>query len=329
MQFSKNYKDKLFSVNSTNFEQFALELFNYQAKYTPVYRDFINYLNIDIENIEFSQIPFIPIEFFKNHEIICDNLSAEKVFESSGTSGITTSKHYFHDVSFYLENCREIFTNFYGDIREYAVFALLPSYIERGTSSLTSMVSDFIEKSESSFSGFYLNNYQELISNIKEALTKGEKVLLIGVTFALLDLAELYPTDLSSIIMMETGGMKGRRDEMTRDEVHTVLRDSFNLNLIHSEYGMTELSSQAYSSGNGVFETPPWMKVRLREMNDPLSSVSFRKSGAIDVIDLANVDSCAFIATQDLGRRVGKNRIEVLGRIDNSDIRGCNLLVLE
>ncbi len=330
MPFSANYKTKLFSVTPATFDQFALELFRYQAKHTPIYNEFITCLNINPEKIKkVSAIPFIPIDFFKEHQVICGDLTTEKVFESSGTTGMTTSKHYFHDVPFYLKNCEMIFQQFYGAVNEYAIFALLPSYIERGTSSLTAMTADFIEKSTSNYSGFYLNNYEELIVNIKQALANNEKVLLLGVTFALLDLAEQFPTDLSKITLMETGGMKGRREEMTRTEVHEILKKAFHLKEIHSEYGMTELNSQAYSVGMGVFETPPCMQIQLRDLNDPLSSSLTQKSGAINVIDLANVDSCAFIATQDLGRRVSKNQFDILGRIDNSDIRGCNLLVVD
>jgi phenylacetate-coenzyme A ligase PaaK-like adenylate-forming protein len=330
MQFSKNYKNKLFSVTAASFDKFALELFYYQAEHTPIYKEFISHLNINpLSIIDIEHIPFIPIDFFKQHQIICNELPTQKVFESSGTTGMTPSKHYFHDVAFYLTNCEKTFIQFYGDLNEYAVFALLPSYIERGTSSLTAMAADFIEKSTCSFSGFYLNNYEELLGNIKAAQSQEKKIVLLGVTFALLELAERFPTDLSTVIVMETGGMKGRREEMTRSEVHGVLKAAFQLDEIHSEYGMTELNSQAYSVGNGVFETAPWLKIQLRDLNDPLSSSTTRKSGAINVIDLANVDSCSFIATQDLGRKVGENQFEVLGRIDNSDIRGCNLLVVE
>lgn len=330
MQFSKNYKNKLFSVSEDSFENFALELFYYQAKHTSVYKKFLEFLNVEPKEVQIlEEIPFMPIEFFKGHQVLCGDISVEKVFESSGTTGLVTSKHYFHDVLFYLKNCRETFKRFYGEIDQFAVFALLPSYIERGTSSLTAMAADFIEKSNSEYSGFYLDNYSELLENIKSAVSRGEKVLLLGVTFALLDLAEQFDVDLSTVVIMETGGMKGRREEMTRSEVHEILKESFKVPFVHSEYGMTELNSQGYSLGNGVFETAPWMQIRLRDLNDPLSSSFKRKSGAINIVDLANVDSCAFLATQDLGRKVGVNQFEILGRIDNSDIRGCNLLVVE
>ena len=330
MQFSKNYKNKLSSVSPASFDNFALELFYHQAEHTPIYRDFLYYLNIKPSSVtRLADIPFIPIEFFKEHQIICSALPTEKIFESSGTTGMTTSKHFFHDVNFYVDNCRRIFSRFYGDIQDYTILALLPSYIERGTSSLTAMAADFISKSDSKYSGFYLNNFDELIANIKKAISSNEKVLLLGVTFALLDLAEQFPTDLSSIIIMETGGMKGRREEMTRKEVHEVLISAFSVREIHSEYGMTELNSQAYSLGKGIFSTAPWMKVQFRDLNDPLSSSSEISSGAMNIIDLANIDSCAFIATQDLGKSLGGNQFEILGRIDHSDIRGCNLLVVE
>ena len=330
MQFSKNYKNKIFSITPPAFEETALELFRYQAAHTPVYKKFITYLGVSPKEVRsVAEIPFIPIDFFKEHQVICNQAPTEKIFESSGTTGMVPSKHYFSDVSFYLSNCERIFNQVYGDLKDYAVFALLPSYIERGTSSLTAMAADFIGKSKCSYSGFYLNDYEELIIKIKEVLQKNKKVLLLGVTFALLELAEQFPTDLSSIIVMETGGMKGRREEMTRGEVHEVLMSAFNLKEIHSEYGMTELNSQSYSTGGGVFQTVPWVRVQLRDLNDPLSCSVTRSSGAMNIIDLANVDSCAFIATQDLGRKVGENQFEILGRIDHSDIRGCNLLVVE
>lgn len=330
MQFSKNYKNKLFSITSAAFDEAALELFRFQAVHTPVYKEFITHLGIHPQNVSaVTEIPFIPIDFFKEHQVICNQTPTTKIFESSGTTGMSTSKHYFSDVPFYLSNCEKIFNQAYGELNEYAVFALLPSYIERGTSSLTAMAADFIDKSACSFSGFYLNNYEELIVNIQQAVQGNKKVLLLGVTFALLELAEQYPTDLSSVIVMETGGMKGRREEMTREEVHDVLKNAFQVTEIHSEYGMTELNSQVYSKGHGVFESSPWVSIQLRDLNDPLSASSTRKSGAINVIDLANVDSCAFIATQDLGRKIGEHQFEILGRIDHSDIRGCNLLVVE
>ena len=330
MQFSKNYKNKVFSVSASTFEEKALELFHYQAKYTPVYKEFLDYLNVGPISVKcLEDIPFLPIEFFKSHKIICNGLATKKVFESSGTTGMSTSKHFFNDVDFYLENCRRVFNQFYGDIEQYTVFALLPSYIERGTSSLTAMASDFISKSHSSLSGFYLDDFKKLIRSIKKSIEANEKVLLLGVTFALLDLAEQFPNDFSSVVIMETGGMKGRREEMTRTEVHGILKNAFSVKHIHSEYGMTELNSQAYSRGGGVFDTVPWMNIQLRDLNDPLSSSSKQKSGAINIIDLANVDSCAFLSTQDLGRSVADGKYEILGRIDNSDIRGCNLLVVD
>lgn len=328
--FSTQYhKTALFKVNENTFEQTAIELFNYQYANTPVYKSFVNYLNVNPNSImSIEQIPFLPIRFFKSHKVHNPNVEIEKVFESSGTTGMTSSKHYFEDVPFYLENCKQIFESFYGDLSGYSIIALLPSYIERGNSSLTAMCDYFMKVSESQESGFYLDNYKELVFQLNVLKKNKKKVLLIGVTFALLDLAENYSLDLpDDWIVMETGGMKGRREEMTREDVHKTLKNSFNIEHIHSEYGMTELNSQLYSKSKGVFQSPNWVRTICRDINDPLS-VGGVMSGPLNIIDLANVNSCAFIATDDLAKLSDDNTLEIIGRIDNSDVRGCNLLVV-
>jgi phenylacetate-coenzyme A ligase PaaK-like adenylate-forming protein len=253
-----------------------------------------------------------------------DGEKEELIFLSSGTTGQNQSKHYVKDLSLYEKSFTEGFRYFFGDVRNYIVLALLPSYQEREGSSLIYMVNDLIEKSEDHRSGYFLYNLEELGNVIRQA---DKKVLLIGVTYALLDFAEQHPFEMKNTLIMETGGMKGRRKEMLREEVHHVLKKAFHVKDIHSEYGMTELLSQAYSLGNGYFKTPPWMKVLAREINDPLTLIENGKTGGLNIIDLANVYSCSFIATQDLGRVLPDHSFEVSGRFDNSDIRGCNLLV--
>lgn len=275
-----------------------------------------------------KEIPFLPIQFFKSHEVICGNHTPEIVFTSSGTTGSITSKHGVIDLQIYRESYRNGFTHHYGDIQDYVVLALLPSYLERNGSSLIYMVEDLIKQSNQPESGFYLNNLTELIQQLKLLDNQGRKILLIGVSFALLDLVELQTLELKNTIVMETGGMKGRRKELIREELHSLLIAGLGVSFIHSEYGMTELLSQAYSKGNGLFETVPWMKIFTRDPEDPLSFQSYGKTGGINIIDLANYHSCSFIATQDLGKVYPDGSFEVIGRFDNSDIRGCNLMVL-
>ena len=325
---TRSFKNVLFKVNENTFEERALELFNYQYQNVLVYRDFVDYLGIDPMRVtSIQKIPLLPIQFFKSHKVLVNNVKIEKVFESSGTTGTRTSRHYFDDVSFYLKNCENIFEHRYGPIEDFIVLALLPSYIERGNSSLTAMCDHFIKKSQFVESGFYLNDYQHLANQLHQISSKGCKVLLLGVTFALLDLAEEIQTKFpKNIVIMETGGMKGRREEMTRVEVHEILKKSFGVPSIHSEYGMTELNSQLYSSANGLFTTPNWVNIFCRDINDPLSFGV--KNGPINIVDLANINSCSFIATDDLGKINSKGQVEIMGRIDNSDTRGCNLLVI-
>ena len=275
-----------------------------------------------------SQIPFLPIQFFKSHQVVSNTNAIQVTFTSSGTTGMITSKHLVTDVSLYEESYNQGFSQFYGNIEDYVILALLPSYLDREGSSLIYMVKDLIEKSNHPESGFYLDNYNELIEKITQLDSEGKNVILIGVTYALLDLIEQHQFQLNNTIIMETGGMKGKRKEMIRDELHQLLCAGFGVATIHSEYGMTELLSQAYSLGNGVFECPSWMQILIRDPEDALTYLENEKTGGINVIDLANINSCSFIATQDLGKKYSNNSFEVLGRFDNSDIRGCNLMVL-
>lgn len=318
------------NLSEVNFEKKALNLFAFQAEHNPVYKKFLKYLNCDINSVKrLNQIPFLPIQFFKSHKILSSKRQIEKVFLSSGTTGSIQSKHYVINLKIYEESFRKGFEYFYGNLKEYTILALLPSYLEREGSSLIYMVNDLIEQSKKPKSGFYLYNLEELANTLKELDQKNEKVLLIGVSFALLELAENYSFQLKNTIVMETGGMKGRRKELVREELHQILCKGFGVNKIHSEYGMTELLSQAYSKGYGVFECPPWMKILIRDTEDALTILPKGKSGGINIIDLANVNSCAFIATQDLGKSHINETFEIIGRFDNSDIRGCNLLVLQ
>ena len=323
--------NRLFKLHNINdFNKTALDIFRFQAENNLVYKEFLTLLNIQISSINnIKDIPFLPIQFFKSHKVVTSKNKSEQVFLSSGTTGMTQSKHYVTDINVYKDSFRKGFNYFYGNIEDYTVLALLPSYLERDGSSLIYMVNDLIEKSRKPKSGFYLNNLEELHQNLVELDQKGEKILLIGVSFALLDLVEKYNFNLKNTIIMETGGMKGRRKELIREELHEILSSGFGVEKIHSEYGMTELLSQAYSKGNGIFKCPPWMKILTRDPEDALTILPEGKSGGINVIDLANINSCSFIATQDLGKTFSDGAFEVLGRFDNSDIRGCNLLVLK
>lgn len=325
----KSSKVNLFSINAVNFEENALRLFKFQAKNNLVYKQYINHLQVNVNSVDsIFKIPFMPIEFFKHHTIKTMDWEPIAVFESSGTTGQVKSKHFIEDLDYYHQVTEYIFKLFYGDLGNYHFLALLPSYMERENSSLVVMVKNFMEKSDSRYSGFFLNDYTVLIDKIELARQNGKKIILIGVSFALLELAELSSLDLNNVIVMETGGMKGRRTELTREELHDVLKEKFNLTHIHSEYGMTELLSQAYATSEGNFNCPPWMKVIIRNINDPFEMGNQIRSGGVNVIDLANVQSCAFIETQDLGSYQSDDSFKILGRFDNSDIRGCNLLAL-
>lgn len=320
----------LFTVaTQKQFEKIALKIFRYQHENNTVYRQFCDFLKIDSATVKsLEKIPFLPIQFFKSHKIVSNTANVQELFTSSGTTGVITSQHNVTDVTLYEQSYLKAFTQFYGNIEDFVVLALLPSYLERQGSSLIYMVSDLIKKSNNHNSGFYLNNYNELIEKLVQLDEQGQNVLLIGVTYALLDLIELRKFELKNTIIMETGGMKGRRKELIREELHQILCDGFGVSSIHSEYGMTELLSQAYSLGEGVFECPNWMHILIRDTEDALSYVGNEKTGGINVIDLANINSCSFIATQDLGKKYDNASFEVLGRFDNSDIRGCNLMVL-
>ncbi len=323
-------RDSIFHIRSnSDFKKTALEVFYFQYHHIPIYKEWVDYLNIDIDKVnELYQIPFLPIRFFKEHQIIREGAKTEMVFSSSGTTGMERSQHFVSDLSIYEESYRKGFEYFYGPISEFVILALLPSYLEREGSSLIYMAKDLIELSKHEESGFYLDEQKELIQMLKKLKREKRKVLLLGVSFALLDLAENFTFSFPELIIMETGGMKGRRKELVREELHQIYYDAFGVNNIHSEYGMTEMLSQAYSKGNGVFQTPPWMKVMIRDTNDPLSLLKNNRSGGVNVIDLANLNSCAFIATQDVGKSFDDDSFEILGRFDHSDVRGCNLLVL-
>lgn len=322
--------NSIFSTkNQADFENLALQVFRFQFENNSVYRSFCDLLckhPSDVKTIK--DIPFLPIQFFKTHNILSSKETIKTTFTSSGTTGSATSKHHITDLNIYKQSFKKGFEQFYGTIEDYVILGLLPSYLEREGSSLIYMVDNMIKISNHTESGFYLNNISELKETLIKLDSEGKKVLLIGVSFALLDLVETHKFKLKNTIIMETGGMKGRRKELIRNELHKKLKEGFGVNSIHSEYGMTELLSQAYSKGHGVFNCPPWMKILTRDTEDALTIQNTGKAGGINVIDLANINSCSFIATQDLGRVNNDGSFEVIGRFDNSDIRGCNLMVL-
>jgi hypothetical protein len=324
---------KIFSVDEEKFSQLALDIFRFQYDNNAVYNKFCTILKTDpfqINSIE--KIPFLPISFFKSHKVVSTHFEPATVFESSGTTQSINSKHFIKDVLLYEKSFTTGFNLFYDQPKDWCIIALLPSYLERNNSSLVMMADKLIAQSQHPQSGFYLNDMEKLQATLVSLEKKQQKTLLIGVTFALLDFAEKFPMALPNTIIMETGGMKGRREEMTRMEVHQILGNTFQQKIIHSEYGMTELLSQAYSKGNGIFNTPPWMKILIREEDDPLSIHSPKKdkvlSGALNIIDLANIYSCSFIATEDAGKLNSDGSFEVIGRLDNTDIRGCSLMAL-
>ncbi len=318
----------IFSIKSSkDFERLAIEIFHYQYENTKVYRQFCDLLKVAPTSVKkIENIPFLPIQFFKSHRVISKSVSETITFASSGTTGNLTSKHYVSDLKLYENSFLKAFELIYGKPSQYAILALLPSYLERGGSSLVYMAASLIETSDIEHSGFYLNDTKALIEKLILLESINQKTILLGVSYALLDLIEEQNFKLKNTIIMETGGMKGKRKELVKDELHSILQNGFGVDRIHSEYGMTELLSQAYSKGQGVFHTPPWMKILTRDTEDALSFVK-GKTGGINVIDLANLYSCSFIATQDLGRIREDGSFEVLGRFDASDIRGCNLMV--
>jgi hypothetical protein len=322
------FTSSLNQINESNFEDIAMEVFHFQYKNNLLYRTYVQHLGKDPALINsISKIPFLPIRFFKTHTVVCGTWTPEVVFTSSSTSGTGESRHPVLSLDFYLKNAASIFERFYGPIDDYHFLALLPSYLERSGSSLIAMIDYFMRRDSSGNSGYFLNNYDELLRKIDQLRASRKKTVLWGVSFGLLDLAEKIEVDLSNCIVLETGGMKGRRKELIREELHEFLGSRFSVAQIHSEYGMTELLSQAYSAGKGYFHAPPWMKIQIRDINDPFQSLGEGRVGGVNVIDLANANTCSFIETEDLGRVVEGSSFEVLGRADNSDIRGCNLLV--
>jgi len=322
---------QVFSVNEHHqFEQLALNIFNFQYRNNPVYRSYCDVLKIDATAVNsLLQIPFLPISFFKSHNVYCETNSIKSItFESSGTTGMQPSRHFVADVGLYEQSFRQTFNEFYGPVQDYCIIGLLPSYLERQHSSLVYMVNDLIKASSHPQSGFYLYDFERLATTLTALETGQQKTILFGVTYALLDFAEQYPIPLRYTTIIETGGMKGRKQELLREEVHGVLKKSFSTPVIHSEYGMTELLSQAYAQANGLFQAASWMRVLLRAEDDPFSITQNPGTGGINVIDLANLYSCAFIATEDVGRLHIDGHFEVLGRFDHAEVRGCSLLVL-
>ncbi len=316
------------NITSENFESTAIRVFKHQAEKIPIYKAFVEQLGIrplDVKRV--NQIPFLPISFFKTHRLAANDTKEAIVFTSSGTTGKQTSKHFVSDLSIYKTSYNKGFEYFYGNITDYCILALLPSYLEREGSSLIYMAEDLIKQSKHPKNGFYLHNIDELIATLKTLESQKQKSILLGVSYALLDLIEQEKLHLEHTIIMETGGMKGRRKEMIKEEFYTLLQKGFGVHSIHSEYGMTELLSQAYSQGAGQYFCPPWMRVLIRDVNDPFCTMDIGKSGGINVIDLANINSCSFIATQDLGKINSNGSFSILGRFDHSDTRGCNLMV--
>ena len=323
-------KERIGQVTASDFEPLALEVFRFQAACNPLYQRYLELLGQPPGKVQrLSDIPFLPISLFKSYNIQTGDWQPDAIFSSSGTTGAISSKHLLRSKAFYQQSARRGFETFYGSLKDYCVLALLPSYLERSGSSLVFMVEDFIRQSGHPNSGFFLYNTDELLRILQKCQKSQQPTLLIGVSFALLDLAEAHPTDLSGITIMETGGMKGRRRELTREELHAQLRQAFQVEQIHSEYGMTELLSQAYSTGKGLFRAAPTMQVRTRDITDPFAQPVPGRTGALNIIDLANLDTISFIATDDLGRVHDDGSFEVLGRLDASDVRGCNLMVAD
>lgn len=319
--FASGFHDK-------DFEETSLQIFEYQYRNNDVYRDFSDLLRRNPDNVKtLKDIPFLPISFFKTREIATGDWTPEMVFESSGTTGMQSSRHFIKDLSLYERSFSEGFRYFYGAPEDYCFLALLPSYLERQNSSLIYMMEKLMEQSGHPENGFYLYNHEELKERLLFLDRQGQKTLLWGVTYALLDFCEEQQFQLQNVVILETGGMKGKREEITREALHQILKRHFGVAAIHSEYGMAELLSQAYSKGDGIFRTPPWMKVMIREADDPLSYCPTGKTGGVNIIDLANINTCSFIATQDLGKINLDHSFEISGRFDAADIRGCNLLV--
>jgi hypothetical protein len=336
------WADKIFNVNATGFDALAMEIFEFQYENNPLYRAYADMLERRPGNVKaISEIPFLPIIFFKTHQVKTTEFEPQAVFESSGTTGSVNSYHLIKDLDLYRQSFLNGFELFYGPVTDWCIIGLLPSYLERNNSSLVFMLDELIRRSHHPQSGFYLNEFEKLHGELKTLEENKQKTLLIGVTYALVDFAEQYDLPLKYTTIMETGGMKGRREEMIRHEVHEFLRMKFHIDAIHSEYGMTELLSQTYSKGDGIFNCPPWMRVLVRDEEDPIEIKNYELriknsefithrpplTGVINTIDLANIYSCSFIATDDAGKLYADGSFEVLGRIDNSDIRGCSLMM--
>lgn len=321
---------KIFDIKSDeDFNKTAFQVFHFQLEHNVIYKQYVSSLGTNLSSLtHYSQIPCLPISFFKTQNVVCGPISEDVVcFQSSGTTGSQTSKHFVKHIELYEKSFTKGFELFYGSPSDFCILALLPSYLERKGSSLVYMFDSLIKQSKHSQSGFFLNNYNDLIETLNFLKQSNQKTLLIGVTYALLDLAEKHIELFDNLILMETGGMKGKRKEMVKEELYTFLSEKLHVSSIHSEYGMTELLSQAYSKGNGIFNYSPWMRILIRDTNDPFAGIKVGKTGGINVIDLANLYSCSFIETKDLGKLHQNHSFEIIGRFDNSDIRGCNLLI--
>jgi phenylacetate-coenzyme A ligase PaaK-like adenylate-forming protein len=331
MNLAEEIRQSVFKISADDdFNDLAMKIFRFQYKTNPVYRKLSDLLQTDPGKIKhYLHVPFLPISLFRDHKIISGDGSVyEKVFTSSGTTGSVPSSHFIRDLKFYEESFTRSFQIFYGEPEKYRILALLPGYLERQGSSLVYMLDHLIRRTEKNGSGFFLHNMDTLEKQLLENQPDPIRTILFGASFALIDFAERFPVNINGMIVMETGGMKGRRKEMIREELHEILCRRLNVERVHSEYGMTELLSQAYSSGNGIFRAPPWMKILIRDVNDPLQFLPGGQTGGINIIDLANLNSCSFIATQDLGKLHEDGSFEVVGRFDDSDVRGCNLMVV-
>ena len=320
-------QEKIFHIeDNSQFEALALEIFDYQIQHNNIYAEYAKLILKGKKPKNIYEIPFLPISFFKTHQIICKWRKIEQIFHSSGTTG-EKSRHFVSDIDLYKQSFLTSFNQFYGNIKDYCILSLLPNYRAQKNSSLVYMVNELISMSENGDSGFYLDNYKEVASILKKLERKKQKTILFGVSYAILDLAIQFPQKLKSTIIIETGGMKGRRKELLKEELHMKIQSAFKLQNVHSEYGMTELLSQSYSFQNGIFKCPAWKKVLIRDIHDPLSIIDNNKTGGINIIDLANIFSCSFIATDDLGEKYDDDTFSILGRISNSDLRGCNLMI--
>ncbi len=322
-------KSRIFSIsNNTEFTNTTLEVFSHQAKMCPPYAEYIRLTGYDPDKIkELEQIPFLPISIFKSREVVSGKKQVEKIFTSSSTTGMVPAKHYVTDLDIYEESFKRAFRMFLGDPSDYTILALLPSYLERDGSSLVYMTDRLIKDSGKAASGFYLYNFSELYDKLCILKTLQTRTILLGVSFALLDFAGRFKLDFPDLTVIETGGMKGRGKEISRDELHEVIKSGFGVNRVWSEYGMAELMSQAWSNGNGLFKTPPWMDIQIRDLSNPFKRVREGVKGGINIIDLANINSCSFIETEDVGMKEAGNTFSVLGRIQNSELRGCNILL--